>query len=125
MQEITYDEWFEKYKPIKNPLERDSYLFDTYGLAHDLVKEVVDSRRVWTYTDGDGASQISNGYRFINRLYYHITEVPWEEDEFIIVPISEEVPCQCYAKENYDKYDLGGEPECSLCEGYGYVAKYL
>jgi hypothetical protein len=125
MQEIAFDEWFEKYRPVKNPLERDSYYFETYGLSHDIVKDVIDSNRVWTWTEGDGVAQVQNGYHFVNRLYYYITEVPWQEDEIIIVPISEDERCQCYAEENYDKYEMGGEPDCSECEGYGNVTKYL
>jgi hypothetical protein len=125
MQELTYDEWFEKYKPIKNNLRQDSHLFETYGEEHSIVEDNIDANKVWTWVDGEGVSQILNGYHYVNRLNYYITEIPWEEDEDYFILVSTETECQCYAEENYDKYGLDGEPECSLCEGYGYVTEYV
>lgn len=96
---MNYDEFFEKYKPVKNHIDQnaanDGCMFETYGdeLKHVLsIANSPDCRKVWTIMDGDNGSVfIGNGYHLVNRIGYLITEVPapdgdievmvWEDDE--------------------------------------------
>ena len=86
----TLDEWFEKYKPIVNEtgdsglfIDDKCYLFETYGADVERVQKACkeDPRTVWTLLDGDeGESVIGDGFHFVNRQGYFITEVPFEGD---------------------------------------------
>ena len=79
---MTFEEWHEKYKPIKNHLARgeDRDYFETYDLELGYVLGIADTqpKRVWTYVDGDGGTYVVDGYHLVNRIYYFITEVPFE-----------------------------------------------
>ncbi len=92
-KEMSEDEWFEKYKPIKNNLDKhasfDGYMFETYDEELAFVKEQ-DEFNIWTYGDGDnGGTFIWNGYHIVNRIGYFITEVPFENDDEIQITIEE------------------------------------
>ena len=84
---MTYDEWFEEYKPIKNPLDSEGSfngrMFETYGADWEAVGDWAE-RHVWTLIHDDGL-HIIPGRRWINRLGYFITKQPWaEEDEWAL-----------------------------------------
>ena len=95
-KEMDFDAWVEMYKPIKNHLDDNAsfggLMFETYG---DELEEVrfYDPRCIWTYGDGDDAgSYIWNGYHFVNRLGYFLTEVPAPSEEECIIQIQVSVP---------------------------------
>lgn len=118
---MTWSEWEAKYKPIANHLVKspDQLMFETYGEELEFVKSKIDSNQVWTYADGDMSSFIFAGFGIVNRLGYYVTEIPWETgDEFIL--LSEEVECECYDEESGE-----GKEDCTECEGYGLVTKYV
>lgn len=78
--EMDFEEWCETYKPIPNNYDEnasfDGAMFETYGAEVEFVKKA-DPAHVWMYGDGDGGnSYIWNGWGFVNRLGYFITEVP-------------------------------------------------
>ena len=78
--EMTEEEWFETYKPIKNHLETtssfDGHMFETYGSEVEFVKSQ-DTDKIWMLGDGDdGGMYIWSGWGFVNRIGYFITEVP-------------------------------------------------
>ena len=82
--EMTEEEWFATYKPIPNHIDKNAsfsdgehgYMFETYGDEVEFVKKA-DPAHIWTYGDGDdGGSYIWNGWSFVNRIGYFITEVP-------------------------------------------------
>jgi len=83
------DSWEEKYKPVynhnaDNPIWED-YKFETYGKDLEFVR-AQDPRCIWTLVEGDdGNLYITNGYHFVNRLNYIVTDVPFE-GEFLEVP---------------------------------------
>ena len=80
---MDYFDWDRKYKPIS--VDGCAKMFETYG---EDLKEVVaaDPNKVWTLVDGeDGETVIVNGYHFVNRIVYYITEVPFEDGEEIDV----------------------------------------
>ena len=127
--EITWDQWVEKYKPIKNHLDKYSHpdtpygMFETFGAEVDYVKEQ-DPNKIWTLVDGDCSSLMLAGWHFVNRIGYYITEVPWT-DERETVLVSVEVECECFDQDKYDEGDDAGDPNCQLCEGYGLRTEWL
>jgi len=54
--EMTEDEWFETYKPIKNHIDVnasfDGHMFETYGDEVEFVKSTPPNH-IWMYGDGD------------------------------------------------------------------------
>ena len=78
--EMTEEEWFDTYKPIKNHIEVtssfDGHMFETYGDEVEFVK-FQDNDMIWMLGDGDdGGMYIWSGWGFVNRIGYFITEVP-------------------------------------------------
>ena len=134
--EMKWSEWEAKYKPQVNHLtkypssDRD-YMFETYGEEYEYVKSI-DPNRVWTWVEGDMSSIIIAGRAFVNRMGYYVTEVPWE-DENEMVLLSVEVECECYKEQGYgpftfpsgDEYWENGDPNCPECEGYGLRTAYV
>jgi len=136
--ELTWDEWVEKFKPIKNhitkyPNEHSEYeSFETYGAEQEFVASKIDERLVWTMGDGDMCTYLSNGYHYINRINYYVCAVPYEEDTDYQIIVSTEEECSCYKEEGYGPYTLpngqeyyeDGDPNCQECEGYGLRTVY-
>lgn len=82
--EMDFDEWCDIYKPIQNHIDTnasfDGAMFETYGEEVEFVKSQ-DPAKIWTYGDGDdGEGHIWNGWHFVNRIGYFITEVPCPND---------------------------------------------
>jgi hypothetical protein len=73
--------WEKRFKPIKNMIDTnasgDGTMFETYGKEMEYVQHVNDVApgTVWTLVDCDGKLRISNGYHFVNRIGYFITEI--------------------------------------------------
>jgi hypothetical protein len=91
--EMTDDEWCATYKPIKNHIDTNSSfngeMFETYGDEVEFIKSYPNPECIWTYGDGDdGGTYIWNGWSFVNRLGYFITEVPCPPNTTIQVQIS-------------------------------------
>ena len=127
--ELKWDEWVEKYKPIKNHITKypdpnaEFESFETYGEEWEFVKSQ-DPKHVWTWIDGDMSSLLVAGIGWINRLSYYVCEVPWE-DESQQVLVSVEVECECFDQDRYDEGDEAGDPDCPECEGYGLRTAYV
>lgn len=95
-QELTMDEWIAKYKPITNHIDTNAsfqdesgngIMFETYGEEVEFVHNA-NPLCIWTYGTGDdGGSYIWNGYHYINRLGYFITEVPAPTEEECVIQI--------------------------------------
>jgi hypothetical protein len=91
--EMDFDDWCDTYKPIKNHIDTNASfngeMFETYGDEVAFVKEQPEDR-IWTYGDGDdGGSYVWNGWSFVNRIGYFITEVPCPEGMTIQIMVSE------------------------------------
>ena len=74
---MTFEEWEEKFKPLER--SEGNILGETYG--EDL--EVINKNNVhfvWTLIDGDEGLFIIPGKRWVNRLNYILTEIPWDEN---------------------------------------------
>lgn len=90
--EMDFDEWCDTYKPIPNNYDEnasfDGAMFETYGAEVEFVKKA-NPAYIWTYGDGDdGGSYIWNGWSFVNRIGYFITEVPCPPDTDIQIKVS-------------------------------------
>ena len=90
--EMDFDEWVETYKPISNHIDTnasfDGLMFETYGDEVEFVKSA-NPDCIWTYGDGDdGGSYIWNGWHFVNRIGYFITEIPCPADTTIQIQVS-------------------------------------
>lgn len=90
--EMDFDEWCDTYKPIPNNYDEnasfDGAMFETYGAEYEFVKKA-DPAHIWTYGDGDdGGSYIWNGWSFVNRIGYFITEVPCPAETTIQIKVS-------------------------------------
>lgn len=81
---MTFDEWLEKYKPVKNHIVSDrpfdDLMFETFGDEVDFVRAQKESR-VWTWVDDGEHSSITNGFAFVNRQGYFIASIPYDEVE--------------------------------------------
>jgi hypothetical protein len=130
---LTPTEWHEQFKPIYNPISLAKYQdskdinFETYGEDLEFVKDNVEKNLVWTFSDGDLCSFISNGYHYVNRINYYVCSVPYDEDTIYEVITSTEEECECYSEDEEvlkERKDNWGDPDCDKCEGYGYVTNY-
>jgi hypothetical protein len=100
--EMTEDEWIATYKPILNHIDTNASfngtMFETYGEEVAFVKSQLDEY-IWTFGDGDdGGGYVWNGWSFINRIGYFITEIPCPPDVTIQILVSD----PCYFCENCD-----------------------
>lgn len=95
--ELTFEEWCEQYKPIVNHLDDNAsfdngdggIMFETYGAEVEFVKSQSPAN-IWMYGSGDdGGTYVWNGWGFVNRLGYFITEVPCPPDLHIQVQVGE------------------------------------
>lgn len=128
--EMDYDEWFDTFKPIPNHIDKNAsfgdgehgYMFETYGDELKYVQELIDDNRIWTLGDGDdGGTYIWNGYSFVNRIGYFITDVAWVEGTDVQVLVSEPEFCCDDCQDTFSDFDKLIEDEksglylCSVC----------
>lgn len=122
---MTYDEWYNFYKPIKNEITKyQSDLltaFETYGEELEFVRSQ-PAENIWTEVDGDEGVYIINGYHLVNRIQYYVCEVPLSSEAYAEVIVSLERQCDC--QEGID-IDLDSPVYCNECEsGEGYISIY-
>jgi hypothetical protein len=115
--EMDFDEWFDTYKPIKNAIDDnasfDGHMFETYGDEVNFVK-AQDENRIWMYGSGnDGGTFVWNGWGFVNRLGYFITEVPCPENTHMQMRVSDDdLTCD----DCYETIDEDEEHQCEEIE---------
>jgi hypothetical protein len=80
---INEIEFFEKYKPMYNS-NTESYIFETYGKDLENVLQIVNNEQsnfVWTSISCDNEdSYLIPGCHLVNREFYYICEIPWEDE---------------------------------------------
>ena len=89
---LTFDDWIEKYNPIKNHLvdhgSFEGYIFETYGDEVDFVSSQ-NPHNIWTMVNAGDESYIVPGFRWIDRDLYFITEKPFTDenlhDEYLVI----------------------------------------
>jgi hypothetical protein len=129
--ELTEEEWFNTYKPIKNNLVEsssfDDHMFETYGEEVEFVK-AQDENRIWMLGDGDdGGMYIWSGWGFVNRIGYFVTEVPCPPDTTIQVQVgipwyyceacdSEMEDPDNLIRDAFQEHDLEKCPNCATLE---------
>lgn len=78
--ELDYFDWVDQFKPIKNiqnPTREDRFETFDEDLAVVHFCMAFFPLHVWTEMDGDdGDLFIGNGYHYVNRMSYYITEKP-------------------------------------------------
>lgn len=89
----TYDEWVEKYNPVKNEFE-ETGSFE--GCTFDYTEEdqlnflkKQNPANIWTMVDAEDSYVIIPGFHWVNRDCYFVTEKPVEKEdlssEFIVI----------------------------------------
>lgn len=81
---LTFEEWVNTYHPID-----DGHIFEDGGEEYQDVLEQ-NPLRVWTLVSTDYGTEILSGFHYVNRLGYYITEIPFNENDFIWIEIEEE-----------------------------------
>jgi len=88
---MKYEKWVEKYKPLTEVWQDGSVnikAFDTYGEDVKFLNQQ-NPLCIWTEVDwrgsGRGKNRIVNGAKLVNRIYYYVTEIPFEEGTYIEV----------------------------------------
>lgn len=87
---ITIERWFDVYRPVPNAsgaslgfdVNDKSCLHETSGPDLVAVQAAVKNKpeTVWTLLDCDGQMFITNGFHYVNRMGYFITEVPYTNE---------------------------------------------
>jgi hypothetical protein len=120
-------EWEAKFKPKQNHLSKfECKMYETYGEEYDYIKSL-DPRYVWTNVQGDMSDLLVAGVSWVNRLSYYVCEIPWEDEDDIVL-LSTEEECECYSDDEdvlQQRKDEWGDPDCEKCEGNGYVTTYV
>jgi len=88
---LTSDEWRERFKPIRE------------GIHPETEATPADPNYVWTIVEDTHPDAIVNGYDYINRISYTVTEKPWADDEEYYVVLKSHDPPHTYG-------DILGEP---------------
>lgn len=81
-----FETWHEKFKPVANHIDEDASwdgaMFETYGDEELYIEKMCreNPRKVWTLVEDDyGFMCITNGWHYVNRIGYFITENEFEE----------------------------------------------
>ena len=89
---FTFDEWVEKYKPVKNQFEETSFEGCSFDYSEDDQWEFVKKQNpsnIWTMVDSDDCFVVISGCHWVNRESYFITEKPVEKEdlstEFLVI----------------------------------------
>lgn len=131
--QMNDDEWFEKFKPIANPtgdsglhVDDVCYMFETYDpdITKVIEAHAANPACVWTLLDCDSCEVIGDGYHYVNRIGYFITEVPAEPDSDYEVMYHEDETeecevCEGSGQDKLHQYPDGTYPACENCSGYG------
>lgn len=92
--QITTEQLFETYKPIKNPVDNtpswDGCMFETFGVEHEFVM-AQDPNHIWSIVESDGNIEVTNGYHYVNAIGYLISEVA-SPDDFVVVSDEDDLP---------------------------------
>ena len=86
----TVGQWEAFFRPVPNTisdepswqdLDGGGIMFSTSGEEHEFVCDHNLKRQVWTWVDGDDGTYIVNGYSFVNRIGYFVTEIPYDDGD--------------------------------------------
>lgn len=86
----TVEQWEAFFRPVPNTISDEpswqdldgvGIMFSTSGEEHEFVCDHNLTRQVWTWVDGTDGTYIVNGYSFVNRIGYFVTEIPYDSDD--------------------------------------------
>ncbi len=89
--DMSQEAWWETYQPVKNALTNavslEGYIFGTTPAELQKVRDA-NPQCVWTLLKYEDGQVITNGSRFVNRVGYFITEVPFDggPGEYLEIP---------------------------------------
>jgi hypothetical protein len=87
-ERISYEEWLVKYRPIKNPFDAnaadDGCMFETYGPDFEFVRQQPVGI-VWTLVEDGEKLFVCEGFHYINRLGYYVTEIPAPANSIFVI----------------------------------------
>lgn len=92
---IDFDKFIACYEPFENHLVNDApysnYMFETYGVELEYVK-LQDEDTVWTIVECDDEEEyIIQGFHYVNRIGYIITQESWDAKKEVQVDINEKI----------------------------------
>ncbi len=115
MKTITFEEFVEQYKPIKNTMVQDrpwdELMFETFDEELDFVMNQ-QNKQIWTLITGENEEEyIIPGYHIVDRMGYFITELPFETTE-VTVNLNEMITTGAakYACIDFLEDELGLDP---------------
>jgi len=118
---LTWEEFETNYRPIKNPFNRDgSHMFETYGEELEFVQKQTPNN-IWTESQIDYGFVTSEGYHFVNRMGYYVTEVPWEDNVSYEVDLHIDTCEVCnnpFSDDAWACSEDDGEFTCNNCCGH-------
>jgi len=85
--EMTYSEWVEKYRPLKDSYG-DAHLFNSTGTDLEFLRKQFRVT-IWTAISSGSRDYIRNDVKLVNRIGFYVTEIPWIEDDEIDVTVRE------------------------------------
>jgi hypothetical protein len=114
---LTWEAFDEQFKVLKNK-DDEPIMYETYGDEDAFVRLFIDQKRVWTYTDIGSGSVVSEGYHFVNRLGYYITELPYEDDTEYEIDLQQDTCEKCGDIIEFACQEDDGEYTCPACCGH-------
>lgn len=90
---MTVDQWESEFSPIQNVCNDfaswDGRMFETYGEDLNWVSTWARKypQRVWTLVDDGEELSIINGFHYVNRVGYFVTDRGWETGATINVQV--------------------------------------
>lgn len=115
-QSLTWSEFEVLFKPETNKFSKDpsQQMYETYGQELEHVQRF-DPHYVWTYLDVEGGAGTYNGFHYVNRIGYFITEIPWEDGVDYEVDLEMDTCDNCDGPFGDFQHDNGLCDDC--CEG--------
>jgi|Laugrespbdmm15sn_2_1035079.scaffolds.fasta_scaffold86555_2 hypothetical protein len=106
---LTWSEFVDQFKPETNKFSKDpdQMMYETYGEEVEWVSRM-DPHYVWTYVDVDFGSVVVEGYHYVNRIGYFITEVPWIDSTSYEVDLQMSTCDNCSVALEESGYDCDG-----------------
>jgi len=87
---LNWQQFVEKYSPIKNTIELDTPCDGFLFLDKDQIRDI-PLERIWTLIEDQVKDDmfITNGVRIINAHGWLVTRESWDENEIIEVRLEE------------------------------------
>ena len=80
-KKIDFDDKYTGNTELKSECFDNDGRFETYGKDLKTVEKHMKKHgeeHIWTFVEGDKGVYMVAGFRFVNRIYYFISEEKWE-----------------------------------------------